>query len=266
MTNEVDLFADEQSEREPTPAAAGGAPRRKKKKSVFQDPVVRWMAIGAVSVVILWVAAMASAIVFGLTDPPAPRTFVEQRLYMLEGVVKSNPQSGLAWRDYAAALISAKQYSAAQRVIEDGMKVAKEKSYLMVQEARLAREKGDDDKALELAAKAAKEARKEREADVKRLEKSGSSSRIVPKGLSGALIITGEILTERKDWEGVIEACDERLELEPTDTKGLVMRGNAYAGLGDKKKAEKDFREALEYVPDMPEALAGLKAIGADEQ
>jgi Flp pilus assembly protein TadD len=42
----------------------------------------------------------------------------------------------------------------------------------------------------------------------------------------------------------------------------LVDRGNAKIGMGDKAGAEKDFREALRYVPYDEEAKAGLKKIG----
>lgn len=274
MTKEVDLFEDESEQpsrvvkdsKASRVGSGGNGPKRKKRRSVLADPVIQRMVVAAAAVVILWTAAIASSIVFGLSNPPAPRTQIERQLDMLAGVVQSNPKSTPAWTDYATALISAKQYSTAEDVIERGLKVAPEKSPILVQKARLAQKRGDDDEALEVAALAAKTARAEREADSKALEKTGSRARLLPKGLTGALIITAEIQAKRGEWDAVVKAWDEFLNLEPTDCAALVARGDAHAKLGNKKKAESDYRTALKYIPDMPEALKGLETIGASDK
>jgi tetratricopeptide (TPR) repeat protein len=269
MTNQVDLFADETDR--PTGAQATSAPARtaapaKKRRSALSDPVIYWMLVGFVAIVILWVAAISSAIVFGLLNPPAPRTYVERQLYLLDGVVRTTPGSTKAWADYASALIAAKQYSKASQVIERGLKTAPEKSLITVQKAKLALAKGQKDKALTIAEEAAKLAREEREVDSRMLAGTGSKSRLAPKGLPGALVIIGDIRAERKEWEAVVKTWTEYLTIEPTDCAALVDRARAYVELGKDKKAEKDYRQALKFIPDMPEALAGLKAIGASEK
>lgn len=271
MTTEVDLFGDEAEQPDPKTGAESASQEtqparkpRKKRRSLMADPIIQWMAIGAAGLVILWTAAMASSIAFGLSNPPAPRTAVERQLDMLESVVRAKPRSAQAWADYAKALITAKQYSAAEEAIERGLKVASEKSQILVQQSRLARERDDDDKALELARAAVKAAREEQGADSKMLEGSGSRARLAPKGLPGGLILIAEIQTDRQEWSEVINAWNSYLNIQPTDCAALVARGDAQAKLGDKKAAEQSYRQALAYIPDMPEALAGLKAIGAE--
>lgn len=272
MTTEVDLFEDQAERPGSTPesAEAGSAPtaskKSRKRRSIMSDPVIQAMVTAAAAVIILWTAAIASSIVFGLANPPAPRTQVERQLNMLEGVVKAKPKSTTAWSDYASAMISAKQYSAADEVIERGLKLASEKSLILVQKARLARKRGDDDAALKLCAEAIKTAKAERLADVKKLSGKGSKARIDPKGLPGGYIITAEIQAERQQWRAVVTAWTEFLKIEPTDCLALVARGDAQAKLNDKKGAEQSYREALKFIPDMPEALKGLKAIGASEK
>lgn len=272
MTTEVDLFEDEADrpapDKEPAqkPSASPKAPKRKKRRSVMSDPVIQRMVIGAAAVIILWTAAMASSIIFGLANPPAPRTAAEHQLDLLAGVTADKPKSGQAWADYAKALITVKQYGTADKVIELGLERATEKSLILVQKARLARLRENDDEALKVAAQAIKAAEAEREADSKALSASGSRARLLPKGLEGALILTAEIQAERQQWEAAVKTWNEFLVLSPMDCVALVSRGDAQAKIGDKKGAEQSYRQALAYIPDMPEALAGLKAIGAEDK
>jgi len=65
------------------------------------------------------------------------------------------------------------------------------------------------------------------------------------------------------DWEKVIAELDSYLKEYPRASDILIDRGNAKIQMKDIAGAEKDFREALRFVPDDKEALDGLKKIGA---
>jgi tetratricopeptide (TPR) repeat protein len=68
---------------------------------------------------------------------------------------------------------------------------------------------------------------------------------------------------ELGQWEDALEIFDLYIAQYPTSADILVDRGNAKAELNDKVGAEKDFREALRFVPYDKEAKAGLERIGA---
>jgi tetratricopeptide (TPR) repeat protein len=64
-------------------------------------------------------------------------------------------------------------------------------------------------------------------------------------------------------WKDAVAMFDVYIAENPTAADILIDRGNAKAELKDAKGAEKDFREALRFVPYDNEAKAGLKRIGA---
>jgi tetratricopeptide (TPR) repeat protein len=55
----------------------------------------------------------------------------------------------------------------------------------------------------------------------------------------------GEEYTKVKEYGKAIEDFSESLRLIPDHIKALLMRGNAYFGLGEKDKAKADFDEYL---------------------
>ena len=71
-----------------------------------------------------------------------------------------------------------------------------------------------------------------------------------------------QALVELGRWKDAVAAFDIYIRENRTASDILIDRGNAKAELKDKAGAEKDFREALRYVPYDEEAKAGLKRIG----
>jgi tetratricopeptide (TPR) repeat protein len=73
------------------------------------------------------------------------------------------------------------------------------------------------------------------------------------------------IYREQERWDEGMEMLDEYLEFEPRAANVLADRAHLKLQTGDREGAEADYREALRYVPDLPEALEGLQTIGVDE-
>jgi tetratricopeptide (TPR) repeat protein len=55
----------------------------------------------------------------------------------------------------------------------------------------------------------------------------------------------GMAYTETGDYKKAIEEFSESLRLNPAHIKTLLMRGNAYIGVGEKDKAKADLDEYL---------------------
>lgn len=63
-----------------------------------------------------------------------------------------------------------------------------------------------------------------------------------------------------KEYDQALEACNEVLDLAPSNAKGLYRRGQAYHGKGDYDRAIRDLTHANKLVPTDASILAELKA------
>ncbi|MDO8987081.1 MAG: hypothetical protein Q7V14_02540, partial [Coriobacteriia bacterium] len=67
---------------------------------------------------------------------------------------------------------------------------------------------------------------------------------------------------ETGDRLGAIADLDDALDIEPTDAAAMVRIAGYYAQSNDTSLAAAAYRRALQFVPDDPEALAGLRELG----
>jgi len=65
-----------------------------------------------------------------------------------------------------------------------------------------------------------------------------------------------------EDFEKAEEMCNKTLDLAPDYPNALALRGFSYEKRGDKKRAEVDYRKALESDHKNQMAILGLKALG----
>ncbi len=84
-----------------------------------------------------------------------------------------------------------------------------------------------------------------------------------PKDDTLALIYMGRGVTKDRlgDTKGAIADLELAVEEQPRQASIRVLLGDVYAKAGDAEKAEEQYREALKYIPDYPDALEGLKRI-----
>jgi tetratricopeptide (TPR) repeat protein len=240
------------------------SPRRK------ADPVVKWLSLAIAGVIIFWLVSMFSAMMFGVIMPPKlPRTAAEHDLTVLGAQVDSGKVDTQTYAQYIDALIRAGQLSKAQSALDQSLKVAKtDKSYLLGEQAQLLLVRKEYRDAVTFADKAMSTAQAELEAFMDKNEQNSrqrEAGAVMPTSYTSAALVKAASYVASEDYKRAIEAYDAYLKYQPADSDILVSRADAKAKTGDKKGAEKDFREALRYVPDYQPALDGLREIGVTQ-
>ncbi len=245
-----------------------GSPPVAKPRRRGGDPAIRWLTIAIFAIVIIWLGAVLSALVFGIIGTPsAPRTETERNLMILGAQVDSGKATTQTYADYISALISAGQLSKAQAAIDKALPATKkDKSYLLAQQAELSLARKDYPATVTAADKAMAEAEKELKAfmaaNVKANRKSTAGA-VMPTAYETAALAKADALLAQKKYPEAIKAFDLYIKQSPTDSDVFVRRAEAKVLAGDKKGAEADYRTALKYIPDYQAALDGLKKIGA---
>lgn len=239
-----------------------------RRPGLLDDVVVRRLTLASLGLLVLWLGGIVSALIFGLITPPeSPRTSVERALMVYEAEVAAGATDPRMWADYAAALVTAGQYAKAEQIITQGLKAASEgRSLIAVERARLAFERERFSEAIELADETIALA----EAEVKAVKEGRVAAGQpavepdAPPSLGRAILIKAKAYREMDDLSAAIAQYDEYLDRWPTAANIYVERARLKAETGDLAGAEADYRFALTYVPDYPDAFEGLDAIGAD--
>jgi tetratricopeptide (TPR) repeat protein len=170
---------------------------------------------------------------------------------------------------YISALIGDHQYSLAQETIDRGKKTLKDQEItqdMVYMQATLYDAQNNTDKALvtaEAAIKTIKKANEEAKANYKKTGKPTTAMMLEENAnYWDLLLLKASILEKKQDWKQALGVYDEYLAEKATAATVFVDRGDVKAKLGDKKGAEADYRQALVFIPDNADALAGLKQIG----
>lgn len=264
-----DARFDEPSASDPREESVGSGTENGPSRPVHRaDPVARWLALAIAGVVIFWLVAALSAVMFGLLTPAkAPRTLAERDLAVLGVQVQGGQADSKTYAQYIETLIQAGQLSKAQEAIDQGLKTAKnDRSWIYAEQAQLQYAAKDYPGTVAAADKAIAEAKKELAkyvaANVAANRRSLAGATLPDSYLTAALA-KAEALAASKDYAGAVKAFDVYLKEQPIDADILVQRGDVKILIGDKMGAAADFRAALKYIPDFQPALDGLKQIGA---
>ena len=233
-----------------------------------RDPLVQWLTIGILIVLILWLAAVVSAFVFGMFNiSGAPRTQVERDLAYYSAIIQSGKGTSQTFASYADALVRAGQLSKASDVLTQGLNTAKtDRSYLYAEQAQLYLTEKQYQSAVSVADTAMAEAQKEHKAAIASAAArniTAAALNVLPDSYGTAALAKAGALVALKDYAGAVKAFDVDLTFDPTSSDVLVARGLAKAHLGNNAGAAADFRAALKFIPDYQPALDGLKQIGA---
>jgi tetratricopeptide (TPR) repeat protein len=234
---------------------------------MFNDPLVRNMAFAALALVVTFLVLVLGVLLSGVATRTGPRTLAENQLSVTGAAVRSGKADSATWGSYIAALIDAGRYTQADGVIRDAKASVSDSTTadFAVAEVRLRHAQKDFKRSITVA-----------DAGQKQLSKVYKDR--IDQGGQGALTAKLDGLHENwfilallkadsyeglGDWEKVIAELDSYLKEYPRASDILIDRGNAKIQMKDIVGAEKDFREALRFVPDDKEALDGLKKIGA---
>jgi len=246
--------------------AVGGGPYPQRSR----DPVTRWLIVTIFMLIALGLAAVLSALAFGMFNiSGAPRTQVERDLAYYDAQIQSGKVNNQTVALYVDTLVRAGQLSKAQATLDQALKTAKsDRSYLFAEQAELSLASKKYEAALKSADKAMAEAKKELEAfkkrnlENKRKENAGA---VMPDSYTAAALAKATALVALKDHARAIKVYDAYLKIAPTDSDILVLRAESRVVTGDKKGAEGDYRAALKFIPDYQPALDGLNEIGASQ-
>jgi tetratricopeptide (TPR) repeat protein len=243
--------------------------RRARQRGLFADPVVRFMVYASVGLVVLYLAAVVGVLGTGVTAHTSPRTAAEREL-MLASARITPETKGDAWAPYINTLIATGDYTGARATLVQARASAAATASvpgLDLAEARLAHATGDDDAAVVLADKAMKSYQATFDARVAKAKAEGTELSAVTPGENyyDAALLKAYALEKLGRWKDAIAMFDTYLKVNRTASDIFIDRGNAKIEVNDKTGAEKDFREALRFVPYDEEAKAGLKKIGVAE-
>jgi tetratricopeptide (TPR) repeat protein len=246
----------QQSEGPPRPAESG----------LLADPVVRVMIWASIGLMILFLAMVLGALVTGVVGTPTgPRSVAERQL--LTSLEQSKGKLGEASAPYITALIGAGNLPAARVALAQArgsVVTTIPLSDLDLAEARLLSAEKKHADAVPFADKAMNGYKAQYDQWAKQNpEKAGAiKNPTYLEDYYNAALVKAYALVELGSWKEAVAAFDIYIAKNPTASDIFIDRGNAKVELNDKAGAEKDFREALRFVPYDEEAKAGLKKIG----
>jgi tetratricopeptide (TPR) repeat protein len=250
------------------PKDSGASPKPVKEPrapGLLDDPVVRIMAYVSLGLVVLFLATAVGVVLTGVATPTGPRSSVERDLLLATAGLRG--ATGEAQAPYVEALIEAGNLPAARAALAQARAsvpaTAQPAADLDLAEARLSSKAKDYEKAVALADTAMAGYKTKYEAAVARSKNSTQTTTpsVRPNYYTAALV-KAYALVQLGRFKDAIPAFDIYIKVNPTASDIFIDRGNAKLKVGDKAGAEKDFREALKYVPYDAEAKAGLKQIG----
>jgi tetratricopeptide (TPR) repeat protein len=232
---------------------------------MLDDPVVRVMVFVSLGLVLLFLATVIGVLLTGVATPTGPRSSVEKDLLVAAAGLRG--ATGEAQSSYIEALVQAGNLPAARAALMQARAsvpaTAQPAPDLDLAEARLNMKARDYEKAVALADTAMAGYKTKLEAAIARSKDSTKTTTpsLRPNYYSAALV-KAYALVQLGRFKDAIPAFDIYIRVTPTASDIFIDRGNAKLKIGDKAGAEKDFREALKYVPYDADAKAGLEKIG----
>ena len=255
------------SDAKPIPKTPPGKPGpRPKKPGLLDDPVIRVMVYISLAIVVVFLVVIISVLVSGVTRPTSPRSLAEKELAVASA--RLTPETkGEGWVPYIEAQVAAGDTTKARialRQARASVTGTMSVSGLDLAEARIERVAGNEEKAVALADKAMKGYKAKQDAAIAQGGQAAvdAQSRGLGPNYYDSALVKAYALTKLERWKEAVAMFDIYIRVNPTASDILIDRGNAKASSNDKAGAEKDFRQALRFVPYDEEAKAGLKRIG----
>lgn len=224
------------------------------------DPVASWLLKVVLALVVVLLVTTIALVLFLVTLREAPRTVAERDIRAAETAVKEHPETVDGWTKLVYAYASAKRYDDAISTARKG-RATTGKNVLLLAEADVLRSAGRYSEALkvyDLADPAVSKAETEAAAAAKKI------GIYVPLSDSTlARVYYGRALTKQAldDVSGAIFDLEQAKQLAPQSASVLVLLGDLHAQTGNTDKARESYEAALRFVPDSPEALAGLEKL-----
>jgi tetratricopeptide (TPR) repeat protein len=257
---------DPEKEARPTEAPTKAEKKAEKKK----DPVAQVLLITILLVIALALVTWVFIIYAGVLGTGAPRTMTESKAMAGAAKLKAGNKEPEVWTNYISALVDQKQFRQAQEWIDKGKKVLEKQEATQDMgrmQATLLLAQGNQDAALKQADVSIAAIKKANSEAIANSKKSGQPSALAylaeNENYWDLLLLKADIYTQRSDWKNALAAYNDYLAGKTTAATVMVQRAAVKEKLGDTKGAIADYKQALAFIPDNAEALAGLKRMGA---
>ncbi len=222
--------------------------------------VLRLVAAGLLVVVL--VAAISFAIY--LQTLGAPRSAVERDIERYKVAASEQPEVLANHVKLAYSYAIAGRFDEAMTTITYAEKLTKApRIEVQLARAEIERAAGHYRDAIKTYTAVAILAQEEYEAQTEELAKQQIVFQPPNSSLAAALKGRAAARWETGDTAGAIVDLDAALDIEPTDAAAMVQIAGYYTQSGDTSTAAAAYRRALQFVPDYPEALVGLRELGS---
>lgn len=228
------------------------------------DRVSRILLWASIGVGCLIVAVLAYGLLTGVFFRSMPRTWTESVRAAKESAVKANPGNGRAWADYAEALYAIGDKEGAQKALARARTQVTDKTIREVNnvDLHLLILEGKNSDAL-----ARSQLYLQRDATLRTEEYNANLLRgiTVPAEAQDndstirLFVLQGTAQNNLKMYKEAIASFSRALALDEQAADIIILRGWARLGAGDKVGAAKDFKYALQFLPDDASAKDGLK-------
>lgn len=213
----------------------------------------------------LLVVVLASAISFALylQTLGAPRSSVERDIERYTTAVDEQPEILANHVKLAYSYAISDRFDEAMDIISRAEQMTKApRVEVQLARAEIERAAGHYDKAIETYDLVARIAEDEYALQTAELKKQQIAFQPPNSTLAAALRGRSVAKWETGDRAAAIADLDEALDIEPTDAAAMVRIGGYYAQSNDTSLAAAAYRRALQFVPDDPGAIAGLRELG----
>lgn len=244
-------------------ASEGESDESSEAPAVRTDPVIGYLLRIALSLIVVLLATTGAVVYYLNTLNRAPRTSAERDIVTWETATIETPKNADAWSKLAYAYSVAGRYDEALDAVAEGAKRTKQPLLTLVK-ADILRSAGrfaEAKDAYDASEKAIADA--ERETDARR-EKLRVTLDIPDEAM--ARVYAGRAITSHElgDVDAAIKDLEGALKMMPQQSALWALVGDYYREDKRNDKAEEAYNNALQYVPDYEEALAGLKALGKE--
>lgn len=228
------------------------------------DPVAQWLrSVAAMLVIVLLVATLSLMLYLRSID--APRTVQERDIEQYRAAIAVDPDTQLNHVRLAYAYAQAGRFDDAMASIENAY-IISDNSLAMIAEADVLRYSGRLEAAVDAYDRARPEVERVYESALLDLRKQNIATTPPNTQLEQLLFGRGSALRDLGRIDEALQDFEEALSITPTDATLLVAAGETYAAVSNEASAAASFRTALMFVPDMPEALIGLRDLGLEEE
>jgi tetratricopeptide (TPR) repeat protein len=239
-----------------------------------KDPVAIWLSLGIAAVIIGALLSAICAFLFGVIElHPAPRTIAEADLALArKSVTKSESKDAQAFADLVMAQADTGSLGEAEATLRSAQALNLDETRtqaLSYAHAYLLVLSDKPDQALTVYLQVMEALDKAYQDELAREgEMNWAAAEGRPRNYSLAALAVSELYRAQGKRAEEIEYLSRYLEENPTDAQALTLRGQARLALGDAGKvkdvkdaaaAVKDFKKALSYLPDDPQASQGLR-------